>query len=624
MSAYLAYLRFALTQRLWAPALGLTGGLLNLALPWLPGYHLGMPESWEAATPVLVLVGTLAVAALLGITAASEDRQAASYTLARPLRAPVVASLRLALDFVLWTAAAVLIAAPAHLARLATGHGGPVLFHLPDGVSGVLSMSATALVWLLPLLLRLGAELAAAAALDRSLVLLLDALVVVAIVVLLQFTAAAIPGWSDTSVGLAAILFLFAALTIAFGLACLFRLSRGRGDYRTAHRVGAATVLATLVPATIVLGGWTRYLHQPVVASEIDEVVAVGSIGLPGAAMVLGHTPMRFDLPAVALLDLESREPTPTLDWAFPSPTTDSVAIGVRALSTAELEVGLLRRGPGSGIAFEPTGVTLDHPRWAGSSLTLAVSNDGRRLAHLSGEQLELSEVPSGRLLGVFHVPRSLSMRRLYFDGHRPTVARLIEVNGGPGLIVESFDPNQESRHAMLSTPGGDRTTLQIIGDRLVVAGEHEVVATTLDGTLVFRAALAHRRLPFLAFGFAADGSLIVGTGEPGAILLERLAADGTSLETTPMPGPTCGWADEHTLIVRSQQSVAAYRIDEGGVTPAPPVPGTWLCAAFQFQQALERGTVVLRESATGRFALWSQSERRPTFLSELVAADRR
>jgi hypothetical protein len=494
MSAHLAYLRFALSQRLWAPALGLAGGLLALILPWLPGHHLGRLESWEAATPVLVIIGTIAVAALLGITAATEDRQAASYMLGRPLRAPVVAALRLGLDFALWIAAAVLVAAPAHLARLATGHGGPVLLYLPDGVGGVLLMSDTALIWLVPLLVRLGAELAAAAALDRSLVLLLDALVMVAIVVLLQFTAAAVPWWAAaTSVGLAAILFLFAALTIAFGLACLFRLSRGRGDHRTAHRVGATTVLVTLVPAAIVLGGWTRYLHQPVVVSDIDEVVAVGSIGLPGAAMVLGHTPMRFDLLAVALLDLASGKPTPTLDWAFPSPTTDGVAIGVRSLSAAELEVGLLRRG-GSGITFEPTGVTLDHPRWAGSSLTLAVSNDGRRLAHLSGEQLELSEVPSGRLLGVFHVPRSLSMRRLYFDGHRPTVARLIEVNDGPGLMVESFDPNQESRQTMLSTPGGDRTTLQIIGDRLVVAGEHEVVGTTLDGTLVCRRRLADRR----------------------------------------------------------------------------------------------------------------------------------
>ncbi|MCA9687685.1 MAG: hypothetical protein KC457_36335, partial [Myxococcales bacterium] len=121
MNAHLAYLRFALTQRLWAPALGLAGGLLAFSLPWLPGHRLGIPESWDATTPVLVVVAAVSVAALLGIAAALEDRQSLSFLLARPIGCRRLALLRLGVDLVSIAAACALTALPAYVGMLALG-----------------------------------------------------------------------------------------------------------------------------------------------------------------------------------------------------------------------------------------------------------------------------------------------------------------------------------------------------------------------------------------------------------------------------------------------------------------------------------------------------------------------
>jgi hypothetical protein len=616
MNAHLAYLRFALSQRLWAPALGLAGGLLALILPWLPGNRLGIPRGWEATMPVLVVVAGVAVAALLGVTAALEDRQSATFALARPLGARRLALLRLGLDLTLTLAAAAMTAAPLQVGLLFWGAAAsPLDLHTAAG--SILSFPLLAL-----LVIRLIAELVTAAATDRSPTLALD-LVAAASLGWLWLTTASLPMWFESSFSQAATAIAAVGTTAALTIAAVRRLAIGRGDVRRAHWAGALTVAVLAAPLALGMQGWKRHVDTPARAAELDPILEATPVGLGGLLLLRGQTPLRVDLPVHALLDPASSSPAPAVDWVIPSSTSEDLAIALRSTGRDELEVELLRRDEESGaVLVQPTGVVLDRRRWAGPSLTLAVSNDGRRLAWLRGDQLLLWETSSGRLLGSFRVERRMAPRHLYFQGDRPAVARLAGIDGGSGLVVESFAPGEPTRATVLDAPSGDSATLGVHGDRLAVVGRGEAVVATLAGELIYRTRLENQRLPFLAFGMLADRSLVVSTWDSTDRGFERFGADGTPLGRIPMPdgGFPCGWVDDDTLLVRTEQGLTTIQITTGAVGPLVPTTERWTCTAPSFQQSLSRGAVVVRDEETRVLALWSQSEQRPIPLLELAA----
>jgi hypothetical protein len=210
-------------------------------------------------------------------------------------------------------------------------------------------------------------------------------------------------------------------LTVAGGV----QVTRGRTDLRRGHRALSITLWSLLLPASLLLAGYTRWF----LAVSPESLVSVDWIGGSPASpwiAVQGRADHRGGYLPGFLFDVGSGRFVRAdfgLSYLSSSPLVRFSADGGRAVwlesSDASVTVGsdlelmtLNLRQPHA--SPQPTRILLP-----GGVLAFALSPDGRRIAAVHDHRLTVDEIDSGRLLASVNLQNDdyHEMRQLVFSG---------------------------------------------------------------------------------------------------------------------------------------------------------------------------------------------------------------
>lgn len=624
-----ALARFELFLRPWPLALGLGVGILALVLPGFAQLGISADVFYESATVFLLPAVAAITALLLGAGTAAGDRAGdARFLLARPLRATLVIAIRLMVHLGLALAAGFLAALPLVTVGLRASMTSPRLF-MPEFLATA-PAATTTLALLALLALRLLAEQLAAAATDRSYRLAVD---------LLGLGAAA---WLASSVAvvmgtdpyaarlrLAALVLGVVGIFAALLAATWSRLAHGRGDAPRGHLIGALAAIAVLGPSALLAGAWADHVWTSPRASELalDRHNGHGfyPTRFPGLVVVSGLTPLRFDLVASTLLDVDALDggEAPRFDWAVGS-IRGSVAVGLQALRGEGVGVSILRRRADGRLATTSTPLVLPGPwrvRYSQRatlghgipSSELAVDEAGARLLRVSASRLELWDLTSGALIADAKIDGFDWNSRVWIG---PNGAKIADVRlgdtGDPSLSICGLSPGQplHCEETALAGEGHVRLFEPLADGRLAVSYGQELLVLTSDGAVAWR----HRFSEGVEFwvGQTPDGSLAAYRRETVVLF----ANDGSILVQIALPHANlpCGWLGDELVVGSYSGPGDLVRVGLDGQLRV--VSGQWQCEAFSPYVAQ---SVLLRDTR-GVPAAWRRGEPAPRSLPALLS----
>ena len=530
MRGFLAVFEREIVERRLLLAAALVLGLVPLLLPLLPGMPALRPAELRSGTALcLALILSFALAILLGGSVIVRDlaERRMGFYFARPLSGAAIWAGKLA-------AAAALTLGTGLLVLLPT-----ILVGNPPDPSGYWGTSpgvfqsgfSLAVAWLGILLLTLTAAHAVSVMVrSRSLWLLLDlaALGVTASVagtclLVLARSGAGLPisYWQRFGPGPVGGVTVLLSIEILVGLVTLLGLTvasgaqvtRGRTDLRRGHRALSIVLWSSLLPASLLLAGYTRWF---LAASPEDLRSVDWTLGSPTSPWIAvqgravhrgGYRPgFLFDVGSGRFVragfGLTSLDGPPLVRFS----TDGRRAVWLessdaRMLSGNDLELRTLDlRRPGA--SPQTTRVLL-----RGGVSAFALSPDGRRVAAVHDHRLTVDEIDSGRLLASAGVERDEyhEVRRLAFAG--PDRVRLYDLDF-------TFAPQPSASRGMILAI----SELDIATGKLTTTRLEEPVdglSTWIVGPSADRVLLRERHTLQLRDG--ATGKLIAELGGEGA-----------------------------------------------------------------------------------------------------------
>ena len=529
MKGFIAVFEREIVERRLLLAAALILGLVPLLLPLLPGMPAVRPAELRGGTALgLALLLTLALAILLGGTVIVRDlaERRLGFYFARPLSGTAIWAGKLAAAAVLTVGTGLLVLLPTTLV------GSP-----PDpsgywGTSPGVFQSGfdLAVAWLGILLLTLAAAHAVSVMVrSRSLWLLFDIVALgvtssVAGTCLLSLArnGAGLPVWKGAGLGApvqgSTVLLnveILVALVALLGLTAASgaQVTRGRTDLRRGHRALSIVLWSVLLPASLLLAGYTRWFLAASPEDLVSVQAAVGSPASPWLA-VQGQAVHRGGYRPGFLFDVGSgrfvRAGFGLTSFEGP-PLVRFSADGRRAAwlesSDARLLVGndlelrtLDLRRPGA--SPQPTRIFL-----RGGASAFALSPDGRRVAAVHDHRLTVDEIDSGRLLASVNLERDdyHEVRRLTFAG--PDRVRLYTLDF-------TFAPQPSLSRGMFLAI----SELDVATGRLTTTRKEELLdglSTWIVGPSADRVLLRQRHTLQLRDG--ATGKLIAEIGGVGA-----------------------------------------------------------------------------------------------------------
>ncbi len=545
MSGLVAVAVREIRQRRAVLVAALVAGLLALAVPAFSA--LGRRDAREArelAALVFAAAFACAVAVVTGggtITRELAERRH-GFLFARPLSASAIWGGKTLAAWLLAVGSGVVVLVPAAVASRGV--------HLLGAVSPWGDAAATLAVGA-AVTLALVAFSHALALMVRSRVpwlLALDAVAAVVIVGAVAWTARALYH-ARAEGALGVVLVAFAALAAAAALAGgLAQVSLGRTDPVRSHRALSSVLWGTLACGALLVAGYSRW----VLGAGPGDLVRVGFVqAAPRGAWVAllgGRAAARGDYRPAFLYDTESGRSV-RLD------TSERYGNLATFSADGRLAAWLAPTGYADTSPLQITTLDLIDPtaRPAATALVLsppahyelALSDDGRRVAVLGRELLQVYELASGRLLASPRLPPGAGTRLWFVAGGeavRIETRALARVAGSEAwkapaeVVIRELD----LRTRALAETGriGSVTPLafwtmrhDLQGDRLVVTtSDAGVDITTLrdgrTGTVLAELARTGAGQPRALF--LCDGSIALATSAPAGAQLRLFTAAGT------------------------------------------------------------------------------------------------
>ncbi|HEX4965974.1 MAG TPA: hypothetical protein VF173_34510 [Thermoanaerobaculia bacterium] len=497
MRGFLAVFEREIVERRLLFVVALVLGLVPLAMPLFPGLPAASPTELRNGTAMsLALVLSFVLAVLLGGTVIARDlvERRFGFYFSRPLPGAAIWGGKLAAAAVLAAGAGILVLLPTSLLGSVPDPSGA--WGATFGV--VLSRSELFAAWLGVLGLVLAASHAASVILrSRSPWLLLDvmALGVTATIAWACFGAlarhgAGVVAWTRYGAVPFSGFTLLQHLEIAFLVTVLIALAaagavqviQGRTDLRRGHRALSMVLWGVLLPASLVLAGYTWWFETPAIE---DLVTVEGEVPSPAGSWIAlyGQAAHRGGYFPGFLFDVGSGRTLRAGFGNFSKDVTTQARFSADGRRAFWLEVAGgdpirpwvaevqlfsldLRRPDASP---RPTGVVV-----RGRVAAFAISPDSRYVAISHTDRLMVIEIGSGRLLASvarrdwffqqeaveFPAPGRVRFFGLYSSwypqSNRPhgVVLSIRDLDVATGKLTETTVPNERMKGMVTWTPG--------------------------------------------------------------------------------------------------------------------------------------------------------------------------
>jgi ABC-type transport system involved in multi-copper enzyme maturation permease subunit len=313
-------------------------------------------------------------------------------------------------------------------------------------------------------------------------------------------------------------------------VAPVWQISRGRIDPRRNH---AAFSMAFWSGAAIVLlaaAGYSWWVISPNLSS-IDQRNALEQSASGRWLYLSGQTPRRGAYLASFLVDTATgrSERVPVSTWSGVHFSNDG-----KSIVWMQAEGLFLRNGQFRFFTrkLEPGAEHVATPLVMGMPSDAALSDDGSRVAVISGQQLSVYELASGRLLGAANGFDGRSVADLVFAG--PRVVRVIE-RSPDGLRIREFDMTRRKVATTLERPSPARssigTKMSADGSRIFIRHASAVFDTHTGALLATLPITAQK--PFFN-SMLRNGSMIV-TRDAKLYHFDR---NGKLIGEVPLPVP--------------------------------------------------------------------------------------
>jgi hypothetical protein len=594
MRGFVAVFEREIVERRLLPLAALALGLVPLAAPLLPGLPSSPPAVIRSGVALgLALIVSLVLALVLGGSVIARDlgERRLGFYFARPLSGGAIWAGKLAAAAILAAGAGALVLLPVLLIGDVPDPSGYWGSLMTGGA--LLGMPGLAVAWLGVILLAVVVANTAGVILrSRSPWLLLD-LVALSVTVAIVWTCleilvragAGIDTWTGASVSFALLQYVEAAAAAVALLALMAagaaQVSRGRTDLRRGHRILSIVLWSALLPASLVLAGYTRWFESP---SPQDLVSIEGVIPAPAGSWIAlyGLAAHRGGYLPGFLIDAGSgrfvRAGFGHASWVRGQPPLLAYfsADGGRAVwlepsgdpsRSDDLDLMTLDlRRPGT----SPRPVQISLKR---SLVSFGLSRDARHAAAVQGGRLVVMEVATGRLLASvplgdeYHQQESLVVsdsRVLLYGldslwtpqmtrGHQITLS-VSELDLATGKLTRAeVRENAMGNVTWTPSPSGDRGLLR--------ASNTLELRDGATGKLVAELAGEGSRASFLPDGRVA----LLGRIGDGSNLRVLDASTGAELHRFPFPGV-------HTVLVADQPSPDHVRV----VTRGPGATASW------------------------------------------------
>ncbi len=614
MRGFLAVFEREIVERRLFAVAALALGLIPPMVPLLPGMPAASPAELRSGVALgLALVLTFVFALLLGGSVIVRDlaERRLGFYFARPLAGGAIWAGKLAAAVALAAGAGLLVLLPTSL-----------LGGVPDpsgswGTTWVaLSRPEIAAVWLGALLLIVAISHAAGVIFrSRSPWLLVDlaALGVTAAIVwtclkVLARDGAGIAGWGRFGPAAPQSLTLLQYLEIAVASAVLLataaagatQVIRGRTDLRRGHRALSVVLWSALLPASLVLAGYTRWFETPVPEDLVNVHGVVPSpagswIALYGQAAHRGGSRpgflfdvgsgrfvrAGFGIPSLDRPSLMSFSADGGRAFWLEAPAGDAAGFYQRELELLSLD--LRQRG----ASPQPTRVFVQ-----GAPSAFAISPNGRFAAIARDRRLTVTEIGSGRLLASvamepFHERSVLAFSgpgrvRLYqFDSYwaplathsHPTTLAISELEMAAGRLTATGEMKETttSNLSWILSPSADRGLLRSQNALQLRDGATGALVATLGGEGARASFLPDGRVVLLERGAAGSDLRILDAGSGAEI--RRFAFPGIhTVLVADQPAP-----DRVRAVTRGSAGAAPWQLWTLHLSTGQAVPGPQL-----------------------------------------------
>ena len=559
---------------------GLLLGLLPLVAPLLPLAG-GQPaiEVREATAVTLFWIATLVFSLLLGAALFGRDLAEGrlGFYFSRPLAGWTIVVGRVLGGLIVSLGAALLVLLPTVV--------------LSRRLPPFYTTSQAAAIWLLGAVgLLLGAHYLRTFALARSAWRVLDLIGVVGTLMALRWLSGAL--LPELAWGALERALLLAATGSIVGLAAALavQILRGRTAVRLGHRLGSLTLWSWMAVVLAAAGGYAGWVlaagPEDLEAGRVEAAPAGDWIVLSGTARGrAGYAPaFLYRVADGAHLRLPPGYPELLSLLGRPGvlfSADGSRACWLRAVEPRATGFGLQEWRPFALPSelvcaelaqpeFETRVTPVVVPASRMHNRLLALSADGRRVAHLAGRLLSVEEVEGGRMLAAERLAVESLDGEFFFDrsGERVfiVIRRCVE---SCRLELKRLDIASRSLEPLLDLDGGAVWQRDPVGHRLLLRqglGGHEVRSWLVDlETGAARPIAPPSAAPGWIASFLADGRLLLRSGVARVVSGpdgERRSADWQS------PGGELWLADRDGAALRRLAHPASHLVLGG--QPAP------------------------------------------------------